>query len=103
MFLMLVLVVLVVLVAGVSPAVAQESGLSEKQKSQLIKRFPKSDANKDGKLDDAELRALRNFFQARRKDKWWTVGFRQGNTMGGGKAAISKGGKFRGFVLAVLS
>ena len=89
--------------------------LSEKQKSQLIKRFPESDANKDGKLDAAELRALRDFLEARRNnaqltpasndkadadtDKWKTVGFRQGNTMGGGEAAISKGGKFRVFIL----
>lgn len=116
------MLVLVVFAAGVPSAVsqeaaAQESKLSEKQKSQLIKRFPKSDANKDGKLDDAELRALRDFFQARRRnanlapssngksqadadtDQWKTVGFRQGNTMGGGEAAISKGGKFRVFVL----
>ena len=108
---------LVVFVAGVPSAEAQESRLSEKQKSQLIKRFPKSDANKDGKLDDAELRALRDFFQARQKnanstqtsngnsqadadaDKWKTVGFRQGNTMGGGEAAISNGGKLRVFIL----
>ncbi len=112
---MFLILVLVVFVAGVPSAVAQESEPSEKRKSQLIKRFPKSDANKDGKLDDAELRALRDFFEARRKnalvtpasndkpqadaDKWKTVGFRQGNTMGGGEAAISKGGKFRVFVL----
>jgi hypothetical protein len=112
MFIMLVLVVFVV---GVASAVAQESGLSEKRKSQLIKRFPKSDANKDGKLDDVELLALRDFFAARRNndpvtpasngkpqadaDKWKTVGFRQGNSMGGVEAAISKSGKFRVFVL----
>lgn len=114
---MSLMLALVVFVAGVPSAVAQESRLSEKQKSQLIKRFPKSDANNDGKLDDAELRALRDFFQARRNnaqltpasngnpqadadaDQWKTVGFRQGNTMGGGEAAISKGGKFRVFVL----
>jgi hypothetical protein len=111
------MLVLVVFVAGVPSALAQESRLSEKQKSQLIKRFPKSDANKDGKLDDAELRALRDFFQARRKnaqltpasngnsqadadaDKWKTTGLQQANTMGGGEAAIPKGGKFRVFVL----
>ena len=111
------MLVLTVSVAGVPSAVAQESRLSEKQKGQLIQRFPRSDANKDGKLDDAELRALRDFFQARQEnanstqtsngnsqadadaDKWKTVGFRQGNTMGGGEAAISKGGKFRVFVL----
>ena len=109
------MLVLVVFVAGVPSAIAQESRLSEKQKSQLIKRFPKSDANKDGKLDAAELRALRDFLEARRNnaqltpasndkadadtEKWKTVGFRQGNTMGGGEAAISKGGKFRVFVL----
>jgi len=112
---MSLMLVLVVFVAGVPSAIAQESRLSEKQKSQLIKRFPKSDANKDGKLDAAELRALRDFLEARRDnaqltpasndkadadtDKWKTVGFRQGNTMGGGEAAISKGGKFRVFVL----
>ena len=116
------MLVLVVFAAGVPSAVAQEaaaqeSKLSEKQKSQFIKRFPKSDANKDGKLDDSELRALRDFFEARRNnapvtpassgkpqadaaaDKWKTVGFRQGNTMGGGEAAIPKSGKFRVFVL----
>ncbi len=112
---MFLILVLVVFVAGVPSAVAQESELSEKRKSQLIKRFPKSDENKDGKLDDAELRALRDFFEARRNnaqltpasngkanadaDKWKTVGFRQGNTMGGGEAAIPKDGKFRVFVL----
>lgn len=46
----LVLVV-VMFIAGVSTALAQEPKLTEKQKSQLIIRFPKSDANKDGKLD----------------------------------------------------
>jgi hypothetical protein len=114
---MSLMLALVVFVAGVPSAMAQESGISEKQKSQLIKRFPKSDANRDGKLDDAELRVLRDFFQARRNnaqstpasngkpradadaDQWKTVGFRQGNTMGGGEAAISKVGKFRVFVL----
>jgi len=103
----------VVFVAGVPSAEPQESRLSEKQKSRLIKRFPNTDANKDGKLDDAELRALRDFLQAKRNtpassgkpladadaDQWKTVGFRQGNTMGGGEAAIPKGGKFRVFVL----
>ena len=53
------MLVIVVFCAGVPSAFAQESKLSEKQKTQLIKRFPKSDANKDGELDDAELRALR--------------------------------------------
>jgi hypothetical protein len=65
---MSLMLVLVVFVAGVPSAEAQESRLSEKQKSQLIKRFPKSDANKDGKLDDAELLAFRDFFQARRNN-----------------------------------
>ena len=50
---MSLMLLFVVFVAGVSSAVAQEPTLSEKQKSQLIQRFPKSDANKDGKLDDA--------------------------------------------------
>ena len=63
---MSLMLVLVVFIAGVPSAIAQESRLSEKQKSQLIKRFPKSDANKDGKLDAAELRALRDFLEARR-------------------------------------
>jgi len=111
------MLVLTVSVAGVPSAVAQESRLREKQKGQLIQRFPRFDANKDGKLDDAELRALRVFFQARRKnaqttpdanrisqaaadaDKWKTTGLQQANTMGGGEAAIPKGGKFRVFVL----
>ena len=31
--------------------------------------------------------------------KWTTTGLRQANSMGGGKAAISKSGKFRVFVL----
>ncbi|PHS15834.1 MAG: hypothetical protein COA78_04670, partial [Blastopirellula sp.] len=113
-YLMLVLAVFVV---GVPSAVAQESKLSEKQKSQLLKRFPKADANKDGKLDDSELTALRDFMQARRKnsnitqtpnanpqadadaEKWNTTGLQQANTMGGGQAAIPKSGKFRVFVL----
>ncbi len=114
------MLVLVVFLPGVLSAVAQESELSEERKSQLIKRFPKSDANKDGKLDDAELRALQDFFEARRNnaprnktpstptsdakphadtDKWKTVGLQQANTMGGGEAAIPKSGKFRVFVL----
>jgi lysophospholipase L1-like esterase len=97
---------LLLLVAAVPSALAQESKLSEDQKSKLIKRFPNSDANKDGKLDDAELRALQDFFQARRKgqavaaaDKWKTTGLQQANTMGGGEAAISNSGRFRVFVL----
>ena len=96
----------VLFVAGVPSALAQESRLSEEQKSKLIKRFPKSDANKDGKLDDAELSALRDFIQSRRKgqadavaDKWNTTGLQQANTMGGGEAEISTSGKFRVFVL----
>ena len=111
------MLVLAVFVDGVPSAVAQESKLSEKQKSQLIKRFPNADANKDGKLDDAELTALRDFMQARRKnsnitqtpnanpqadadaEKWNTTGLQQANTMGGGQAAIPKSGKFRVFVL----
>ena len=44
---------IVLFVAGVPSALVQESKLSEERKAQLIKRFPKSDANKDGKLDDA--------------------------------------------------
>ncbi len=32
-------------------------------------------------------------------DKWKTAGFQQVNTMGGGEAAIPKGGKFRVFVM----
>lgn len=110
----LVLVV-VMFIAGISTALAQESRLTEKQKSQLIIRFPKSDVNKDGKLDEAELLALREFFQNRRRnadsapvttdkpqedvDRWKTVGLRQANTMGGGEAAIPEKGKFRVFVL----
>lgn len=116
------MLVLVVFVAGVQSAaaqeaIAQESKLSEKQKSQLIIRFPKSDANKDGELDDTELLAVRDFFAARRNraqptsasdgkpqvntiaDKWKTTGLQQANTMGGGEAAIRNGGKFRVFVL----
>ncbi len=109
--------VLMLSVAGVPSALAQESTLSEERKAQLIKRFPKSDANKDGNLDDAELRALRDFFEARRDksdstpdsnskpkadavaDKWKTTGLQQANTMGGGEAATPKDGKFRVFVL----
>ena len=108
---------IVMFCAGAPFAFAQESNLSEKRKAQLIKRFPKSDANKDGELDDTELRALQAVFQARRKsadsapasngkpqantiaDKWNTVGLQQANTMGGGEAAIPNGGKFRVFVL----
>ncbi len=97
---------IVLCVAGVPSALVQESKLSEERKAQLIKRFPKSDANKDGKLDDAELRALQKFFQARRNgqtsavaDKWKTTGLQQANTMGSGEAAISNCGKFRVFVL----
>ena len=67
------MLVLVVFVAGVQSAaaqeaIAQESKLSEKQKSQLIIRFPKSDANKDGELDDTELLAG---FAARYSDHWF--------------------------------
>jgi hypothetical protein len=111
------MLVIVMSCAGAPFAFAQESKLSEKRKAQLIKRFPKSDANKDGELDDTELRALQAVFQARRKnansapasngkpqantiaDKWKTVGLQQANTMGGGEAAIPNGGKFRVFVL----
>ena len=64
----LVLVV-VMFIAGISTALAQESRLTEKQKSKLIIRFPKSDVNKDGKLDEAELLALREFFQNRKMRK----------------------------------
>jgi len=110
----LVLVV-VMLVAGVPSVLAQEANVIEKQRSKLINRFPKSDANKDGKLDDAELLALRDFLQNRRRksdsapaengksqavaDPWRTAGFKQVNTMGGGEAAIPENGKFRVFVL----
>lgn len=108
---------IVMFCAGAPSVFAQESKLSEKRKAQLIKRFPKSDANKDGELDDTELRALQAVFQARRKNansapasngtpqantianKWKTVGLQQANTMGGGEAAIPNGGKFRVFVL----
>jgi hypothetical protein len=103
---MSLMLALAVFVAGAPSALAQESRLSEKQKNQLIKRFPKSDVNKDGKLDDAELLVLRDFFQARRNakadaaaDRWKTTGLQQANTMGGGQAAIPKSGKFRVFVL----
>jgi len=108
---------IVMFCAGAPFVFAQESKLSEKRKAQLIKRFPKSDANKDGELDDTELRVLQALVQARRKsagsasvsngkpqantiaDKWNTVGLQQANTMGGGEAAIPNGGKFRVFVL----
>lgn len=109
------MLIIVMFCAGAPSVFAQESKLSEEQKSKLIKRFPKSDANKDGKLDDAELRALRDFFKARRDksdstpasnskpkadaDKWKATGLQQANTMGGGEAAIPKSGKFRVFVL----
>ena len=111
------MLIIVMFCAGAPSVFAQESKLSEKRKAQLIKRFPKSDANKDGELDDTELRALQAVFQARRKnassapasngkpqantiaDKWKTVGLQQANTMGGGEAAIPNGGKFRVFVL----
>lgn len=63
----LVLVV-AIFVADVPFALAQEANVTEKQRSKLIKRFPKSDANKDGKLDDAELLALRDFLQIRRRN-----------------------------------
>jgi len=105
----------VMFVADAFSVLAQESKPTEKQKSQLLIRFPKSDANKDGKLDDAELFALRNFLQNRRRkadsapaangksqsvaDPWRTAGFKQVNTMGGGEAAIPEKGKFRVFVL----
>ena len=63
---MYLMLVFVVFVGGVPAAVAQESKLREQRKGQLIVRFSEFDANKDGMLDDAELRALREFFQARR-------------------------------------
>ena len=106
----LVLVV-VMFIAAASSVLGQEANVTEKQRSKLIKRFPKSDANKDGKLDDAELLALRDFLQNRRRksdsapaengksqavaDPWRTAGFKQVNTMGGGEAAIPETGKFR--------
>ncbi len=74
-----------------------------------ISGLSESDANKDGKLDDAELSALREVFRARRKgqadaaaNKWKTTGLQQANTMGSGEAAISNCGKFRVFVLMGL-
>ena len=110
----LVLVV-VMFIAAASSVLGQEANVTEKQRSKLIKRFPKSDANKDGKLDDEELLALRDFLQNRRRkadsapaengksqaaaDPWRTAGFKQVNTMGGGVAAIPENGKFRVFVL----
>ncbi|MGI9441091.1 MAG: sialate O-acetylesterase [Rubripirellula sp.] len=110
----LVLVV-VMFIAAASSVLGQEANVTEKQRSKLIKRFPKSDANKDGKLDDEELLALRDFLQNRRRkadsaaaengksqaaaDPWRTAGFKQVNTMGGGEAAIPENGKFRVFVL----
>ena len=105
----------VMFIAAASSVLGQEANVTEKQRSKLIKRFPKSDANKDGKLDDEELLALRDFLQNRRRkadsapaengksqaaaDPWRTPGFKQVNTMGGGEAAIPEKGKFRVFVL----
>ena len=57
----------VLFIAAASSVLGQEANVTEKQRSKLIKRFPKSDANKDGKLDDAELLALRDFLQNRRR------------------------------------
>ena len=105
----------VMFIAAASSVLGQEANVTEKQRIKLIKRFPKSDANKDGKLDDEELLALRDFLQNRRRkadpapaengksqaaaDPWRTPGFKQVNTMGGGEAAIPENGKFRVFVL----
>ena len=105
----------VMFIAAASSVLGQEANVTEKQRIKLIKRFPKSDANKDGKLDDEELLALRDFLQNRRRkadpapaengksqaaaDPWRTPGFKQVNTMGGGEAAIPANGKFRVFVL----
>ncbi len=107
----------VVLVAVVPAASAQKPRFTEKQRKQFIIRFPKYDANQDGNLDDAELLALRNFLQSRRRNsdfapaakdesqpdvddgRWKTAGFTQANSMGRGAAAIPASGKFRVFVL----
>lgn len=105
----------VIFIAAGFSVLAQEANVTEKQKSKFIKRFPKSDANKDGKLDDEELLTLRDFLQNRPRkadsvpaengksqsdaDPWKTVGFKQVNTMGGGEAAIPENAKFRVFVL----
>lgn len=96
----------VVLVAVVPAASAQKPRFTEKQRKQFIIRFPKSDANQDGNLDDAELLALRNFLQSRLRNsdfapaakdetqpdvddgRWKTAGFTQANSMGRGAAAI---------------
>ena len=48
----------VMFIAAASSVLGQEANVTEKQRIKLIKRFPKSDANKDGKLDDEELLAL---------------------------------------------
>ena len=92
----------------VSPA--EEAAQSQK----ALERFPKLDRDGDGVLSDAEKQNLLRIVAARAKrkpgsgesspaspttDKWKTTGLQQGNTMGGGEAAIPKGGKFRVFVL----
>ena len=89
---------------------AEDAAMSRK----ILKRFPKLDRDGDGVLSNAEKQTLLRIAAAREKrkpdsgapspaspttDKWNTTGFKQANTMGGGKAVISKNGKFRVFVL----
>ena len=56
------MLVIVMFCAGAPFAFAQESKLSEKRKAQLIKRFPKSDANKDGIVSKEEFRGPQRMF-----------------------------------------
>lgn len=81
---------------------------------EVLKKFPRADRDGDGVLSDAEKQTLLRIAEARAKrkpdsreptppspttDKWKTTGLQQANSMGGGEAAIPKGGKFRVFVL----
>ena len=82
---------------------AEEAALSR----MALKRVPKADADGDGVLSDAEKQTLLRIAESRAKrksgsteptpaspatDKWKTTGFQQANSMGGGEAAIPKGG-----------
>ncbi len=73
---MSLILMFLVFIAGVPLVDAQESKLNETQKSNRIKRFPKADANQDGKLDESALRALREISQARQSNPQGTRGLK---------------------------
>lgn len=79
--------------------------LDDAERATILKEF---DANKDGKLDRDERLTVaksvankqdRKTNEGHGSSQWNTVGFQQANTMGAGKADIPNNGKFRVFVL----